>query len=185
MSKPLGPKSLVIREAIKAHPNKGNKEIAEFINDSHDRMDDKIKVTPQDVAQQKQALKKAGGEAAAPTPAAKPAPSGQAKGKVDGPERRRRQPHSSTEGSHSVRQPGGSDRQDARPSPTGRRRIGTEEAGGPTSGHAGVVNGIAGRDPLCLFTAQVGVKISPACIAGTVATHPAKSEKAIGRRKGR
>ena len=81
MSKPLGPKSLLIRDAIKAHPNKGNKEIAELINDSHDRMDDKIKVTPQDVAQQKQALKKAGGEAAAPTPAAKPAPSGQAKGK--------------------------------------------------------------------------------------------------------
>ena len=81
MSKPLGPKSLLIRDAIKAHPNKGNKEIAELINDSHDRMDDKIKVTPQDIAQQKQAMKKAGGEAAAPTPAAKPAPAGQTKGK--------------------------------------------------------------------------------------------------------
>ena len=83
MAKPLGPKSLVIREAIKAHPNKGNKEIAELINDSHDRMDDKIKVTPQDVAQQKQALKKAGGEAAAPAAAPAPAPAaaGTSKGK--------------------------------------------------------------------------------------------------------
>jgi hypothetical protein len=81
MAKPLGAKSIIIRDAIKAHPKKGNTEIAELINDSHDRMDDKIKVTPQDIAQQKQALKKAGGEAAAPTPAAKPAPSGQAKGK--------------------------------------------------------------------------------------------------------
>ncbi len=60
MAKPLGPKSLLIRDAIKAHPKKGNKEIAELINDSHDRMDDKIKVTPQDIAQQKQAMKKAG-----------------------------------------------------------------------------------------------------------------------------
>jgi len=68
MAKPLGPKSLLIRDAIKAHPNKGNKEIAELINDSHDRMDDKIKVTPQDVAQQKQAMKKAG-ESPAPSAA--------------------------------------------------------------------------------------------------------------------
>ena len=68
MAKPLGPKSLLIRDAIKAHPNKGNKEIAELINDSHDRMDDKIKVTPQDIAQQKQAMKKAG-ESPAPSAA--------------------------------------------------------------------------------------------------------------------
>ena len=60
MAKPLGPKSLLIRQTIAAHPDKGNKEIAELINDSHDRMDDKIKVTPQDIAQQKQAMKKAG-----------------------------------------------------------------------------------------------------------------------------
>ncbi len=92
MSKPLGPKSLVIREAIKAHPNKGNKEIAEFIDDSHDRMDDKIKVTPQDVAQQKQALKKAGGKRRLPRQRRSPRHQGRPKGKVDGPERRRRQP---------------------------------------------------------------------------------------------
>jgi hypothetical protein len=69
MAKPLGAKSILIREAIKAHPKKGNTEIAELINDSHDRMDDKIKVTPQDIAQQKQAMKKGGGSvAAAPEP---------------------------------------------------------------------------------------------------------------------
>ena len=38
----------------------GNKEIAETLMDSNDRLDDKIKVTPQDVAQQKQQMKKAG-----------------------------------------------------------------------------------------------------------------------------
>ena len=84
MAKPLGPKSLVIREAIKAHPNKGNKEIAELINDSHDRMDDKIKVTPQDIAQQKQAMKKSGesgGTAAAPAPAPAAPAAGKNKGK--------------------------------------------------------------------------------------------------------
>ena len=38
----------------------GKKEIAEILMDSNDRMDDKIKVTPQDVAQQKQQMKKVG-----------------------------------------------------------------------------------------------------------------------------
>ena len=82
MAKPLGPKSLLIREAIRAHPNKGNNEIAELLNDSHDRMDDKIKVTPQDVAQQKQAMKKSGGKApvAAPPAAARAAGKGKGKG---------------------------------------------------------------------------------------------------------
>src|SRR5947209_17143549 len=63
MAKPLGPKSLVIRQAISAHPDKGNKDIAELINDSQDRLDDKIKVTPQEVAMQKQAMKKVRGDA--------------------------------------------------------------------------------------------------------------------------
>ena len=132
MAKPLGPKSLLIRDAIKAHPNKGNKEIAELLNDSHDRMDDKIKVTPQDVAQQKQALKKAGGEAAAPTPAAKPAPSGQAKGqRRTAQERRRRQPQvPAPEGSHPVGQPGGSDRQDVLAGSRMRRLRAAQAAGG-------------------------------------------------------
>jgi hypothetical protein len=60
MAKPIGPKTLLIRDAIKANPGMGNKELAAKLMDSNDRMDDKIKVTPQDVAQQKQELKKAG-----------------------------------------------------------------------------------------------------------------------------
>ncbi len=70
MAKPLGQKSLVIRQAITAHPDKGNTAIAEMLNDADERMDDKIKVTAQDVAAQKQAMKKAGATA---TPAPAPA----------------------------------------------------------------------------------------------------------------
>ncbi len=77
MAKPLGPKSLLIRQAITAHPDKGNTAIAEMLNDADARMDDKIKVTAQDVAAQKQAMKKAGATAtpapAPAAPAAKPA----------------------------------------------------------------------------------------------------------------
>src|SRR5208337_3326172 len=84
MAKPLGPKSLLIRQAITAHPDKGNTELAELLNDSHDRMDDKIKVTAQDVASQRQAMKKPGAAkapatTAAPAPAAKPAGNGRRK----------------------------------------------------------------------------------------------------------
>ena len=43
MSKPLGPKSLLIRDAIKAHPHMGNTELAELINSSDARKDDKIR----------------------------------------------------------------------------------------------------------------------------------------------
>src|SRR5260221_210515 len=60
MAKPLGPKSRLIREALGTHPDKGNTELAELINDADDRMDDKIKVTAQDVAAQRQAMKKPG-----------------------------------------------------------------------------------------------------------------------------
>jgi hypothetical protein len=70
MAKPLGPKSLLIRDAIRAHPDKGNKELAEMINASPARKEDKIEVKPGDIAQQKQAMKKSGD---AP-PAEKPAP---------------------------------------------------------------------------------------------------------------
>ena len=42
------------------HPDKGNTALAELLNDSADRMDDKIKVTANDVAAQKQAMKKTG-----------------------------------------------------------------------------------------------------------------------------
>ena len=70
MAKPLGPKSLLIRKAIQDHPDKGNTALAEMLNDSNDRMDDKIKVTANDVAAQKQAMKKGSPTPAADTPAA-------------------------------------------------------------------------------------------------------------------
>ena len=38
MAKPLGPKSLLIRQAITAYPDKGNKEIAKLFNDSAARL---------------------------------------------------------------------------------------------------------------------------------------------------
>jgi hypothetical protein len=70
MAKPLGPKALLIRKAIHDHPDKGNTAIAELVNDSNDRMDDKIKVTANDVAAQKQAMKKGSPTPAAAEPAA-------------------------------------------------------------------------------------------------------------------
>ena len=64
MAKRLGEKSLVIGEAIAARVrDKGDAAIAEMLNDADERMDDKIKVTAQDVAAQKQAMKKAGATA--------------------------------------------------------------------------------------------------------------------------
>ena len=50
MAKPLGPKSILIREAIKANPDLGNTEIAELLNGSEDRKRDKIEVKPGDIA---------------------------------------------------------------------------------------------------------------------------------------
>jgi hypothetical protein len=58
MAKPLGAKSLLIRDAIKAHPKLGNKGLAELINSSDARKQDKIVVKASDVAQQRQAMKK-------------------------------------------------------------------------------------------------------------------------------
>jgi hypothetical protein len=60
MAKPLGPKSLLIRNAIKANRGKGNTELAKMLNDADERKADKIKVTAQDVAAQRQAMKKPG-----------------------------------------------------------------------------------------------------------------------------
>jgi hypothetical protein len=60
MAKPLGRKSQLIRDAIKAHPAMGNTELADLINNSDARREDKIKVKTGDIAKQKQALKKAG-----------------------------------------------------------------------------------------------------------------------------
>jgi hypothetical protein len=73
MAKPLGPKSLRIREAIAQNPDLGNTELAQFITGSDKARAEKIEVKAQDIAQQKQAMKKAGGGSAAtpvPTPAA-------------------------------------------------------------------------------------------------------------------
>src|SRR3984957_5268450 len=83
MAKALGAKSRLIREAITKHPDMGNKTLAEMLNDADERMDDKIKVTANDVAQQKQAMKKAGVPApAAPAEAKK---RGRPKGSVNAP----------------------------------------------------------------------------------------------------
>jgi hypothetical protein len=83
MAKPLGPKSQLIRDAIKAHPKMGNTALAKLINRSDARKEDKIEVTASDVNQQKQAMKSlakgpkakaAGGTEKTPKPAQKPTP---------------------------------------------------------------------------------------------------------------
>jgi hypothetical protein len=66
MAKPLGPKSSLIRDAINAHPDKAPKELAEMINASPARKEDRIKVTPAEISQQKQLMRKAGKGPAAP-----------------------------------------------------------------------------------------------------------------------
>jgi hypothetical protein len=63
MAKPLSPKSALIRDAITAHPNKKPKDLADLINSSDARKQDKINVTPGDVSLQKQALKQMKGSA--------------------------------------------------------------------------------------------------------------------------
>ena len=63
MAKPLGPKSALIREAIAANRKLGNTELAELINSSESREEDKIQVTATDVSNQKQALKALNGSA--------------------------------------------------------------------------------------------------------------------------
>jgi hypothetical protein len=61
MAKPLGAKSLLIREAIMAHPKMGNTRIAATLNGHEARKTDKFEFKAQDVAQQKVAMKKAAG----------------------------------------------------------------------------------------------------------------------------
>lgn len=60
MAKPLGSKSVLIRDAITSHPNKGNTEIAEMLNGDEERKADRIKVSARDVATQRQAMRKVG-----------------------------------------------------------------------------------------------------------------------------
>lgn len=79
MAKPLGAKSILIREAINANPKKGNKEIAELLNDAPERKNDKIKVSANDVAQQKQAMKKSKPAEAKPAAATKTGGNGRKK----------------------------------------------------------------------------------------------------------
>jgi hypothetical protein len=63
MAKPLSPKSKLIREALKANPKLGNTELADLINSSDARREDKIKVTATEVGSQRQALKELNGKA--------------------------------------------------------------------------------------------------------------------------
>jgi len=80
MAKPLGPKSRLIREAISANPSKGNTELAEMLNGAAGRKIDKIKVTANDVAQQRLALKHLRATTPAPAqPASKSAANGRKK----------------------------------------------------------------------------------------------------------
>src|SRR5262249_51456861 len=60
-----------------ANPSKGNTELAEMLNGEAARKTDKIKVTANDIAQQRQALKSL--QAAKTTAAAKPAANGRKK----------------------------------------------------------------------------------------------------------
>lgn len=83
MAKPLGAKSILIRNAITANPGKGNTDLATMLMDAEERMDDRLKITAQDVAAQRQAMKKPGAAkapaAAATPPATKPAGNGRRK----------------------------------------------------------------------------------------------------------
>jgi hypothetical protein len=60
MAKPIGPKTALIREAITANPGIQNKPLAELINSSDARKEDGIKVTPFEIAEQRQRMKKVG-----------------------------------------------------------------------------------------------------------------------------
>ncbi|MGL4550331.1 MAG: hypothetical protein ACRC33_04025 [Gemmataceae bacterium] len=73
MANTLSPKSQIIRHAVASHPAKGNTEMAAMLNDSADRLDDKLTFTPQEVANQKTALKKPGAMRAALAGGAPPA----------------------------------------------------------------------------------------------------------------
>src|SRR5262245_19308933 len=60
MAKPLGAKSKLIREAIAANPGLGNKDLADRLNSAEERKQDRLTFKADDVAQQKQAMKKPG-----------------------------------------------------------------------------------------------------------------------------
>lgn len=60
MARELSLKSSLIREAILANPDVKNKPLADQLNAAPERLDDKLKFVPNDVAQQRQILKKNG-----------------------------------------------------------------------------------------------------------------------------
>src|SRR5262245_11432229 len=73
MAKALAPKTRIIRETILANPGLGPKALARLINEDEARQEDNVRVTPGDVANQQNAMRKAG--ASLPTaPARAPAP---------------------------------------------------------------------------------------------------------------
>lgn len=57
MAKPLGTKSRLIREAIQAAPHMSNGDIAALVSGSAEALREKFAVTPQDVSNQKVALR--------------------------------------------------------------------------------------------------------------------------------
>jgi hypothetical protein len=75
MARTLSPKSVLIREALKANPKLGNADLAKLLNSSDARKEDKIKVTATDVGNQKQALKAMNATARKKAKAPKPATS--------------------------------------------------------------------------------------------------------------
>jgi hypothetical protein len=56
MAKPLGERTKLIRQAITDHPRTGNTDLARLLNEQHAGLD----VKPNDIAKQKQAMKKLG-----------------------------------------------------------------------------------------------------------------------------
>lgn len=71
MAKSLSPKSRVIREAIVRSPDLGPRALAQLINSDEAREVDRVRVTPNEVAQQQLAMQKPG--AAVPPPPPPPA----------------------------------------------------------------------------------------------------------------
>jgi hypothetical protein len=69
----------LIRDAIKAKPKMGNTDLAKMLNEAGERKSDKIKVTPQDVAMHRQAMKRAHAKKFPAAAAAQPAGNGRQK----------------------------------------------------------------------------------------------------------